>query len=179
MEFLILLNGISFNELMEARLIVEPELAARAAERASDEQISDIKMQLDRMETSGTDQAELIHHDLLFHQAIFQAAGNRVCGQMFAVVHRSLERLMGLTAQIVDASHTVGLHRRIHRAIARREPEEARHRMLEHLLDARDLLKRAVDRAGQSQLQSRIALLSPQGSKMVRPAVRKRMRKNA
>ena len=34
MEFLILLDGISFEELMEARLIVEPELAARAASRA-------------------------------------------------------------------------------------------------------------------------------------------------
>src|SRR4051812_32961453 len=31
MEFLILLDGITFGELMDARLIVEPELAARAA----------------------------------------------------------------------------------------------------------------------------------------------------
>src|SRR5947209_6518001 len=32
-EFMIIVDGISFTELMEARLIVEPELAARAAER--------------------------------------------------------------------------------------------------------------------------------------------------
>ena len=34
MEFLILLNGLSSYELMEARIIVEPELAARAWELA-------------------------------------------------------------------------------------------------------------------------------------------------
>src|SRR5439155_17548637 len=42
MEFLILLDGISFHELMEARLIVEPELAARAARRATAEDISEL-----------------------------------------------------------------------------------------------------------------------------------------
>src|SRR5262249_5698395 len=40
MEFLILLDGLSFHELMEARLIVEPELAARAAARAAPEDIA-------------------------------------------------------------------------------------------------------------------------------------------
>src|SRR5215470_2253663 len=37
MAFLILLDGISAHELMEARIIVEPELAARAASRATEE----------------------------------------------------------------------------------------------------------------------------------------------
>ena len=163
MEFLILLNGISFDELMEARLIVEPELAARAAERATDQQIASIGRELDSMRASGG-QRLLVHHDLLFHQAIFQAAGNRLCAQMFAVVHRSLEQLMGMTAQIVDASHTVNLHRRIYRAIARRDGSEARQRTLEHLLDARELLTRAVDRAKQNAVQNKIAMLVPRGA---------------
>src|SRR5215470_2292074 len=50
LEFLILLDGISFHELMEARLIVEPELAARAAERASDDDLAEIRRELRAME---------------------------------------------------------------------------------------------------------------------------------
>src|SRR5690348_16934468 len=46
MEFLILLDGISFEELMDARLIVEPELAARAAERATPESLAQLRQSL-------------------------------------------------------------------------------------------------------------------------------------
>ena len=146
MEFLILLDGISFHELMEARLIVEPSLAARAAERASVDDIAEIRRELTAMETG--DSARLTAHDLLFHQAIFRAAGNRVCGQMFAVVHQSLEKLMRLTSQVVKPEHTLNLHRRIFRAISKHNAEEARLRMQEHLLDAKDLLIRAVEEQG-------------------------------
>ena len=52
MEFLVLLDGISFHELMEARIIVEPELAARAASRATQEDIAKLRTCLAEMEKS-------------------------------------------------------------------------------------------------------------------------------
>lgn len=158
MEFLILLDGISFHELMEARLIVEPALAARAAARASADDVADIRKELTEMENG--DSRGLVAHDLLFHQRIFRAAGNRVCERMFAVVHRSLESLMRLTSQVVTPEHTLTFHSRILRAIAKHNPEEARLRMEEHLLDAKELLIRAVDQQGQADLQNRIAVLT-------------------
>ncbi|HYP06844.1 MAG TPA: FadR/GntR family transcriptional regulator [Bryobacteraceae bacterium] len=158
MEFLILLDGISFHELMEARLIVEPALAARAADRASDEDIADIRRELIAMQTG--DPSRLTAHDLLFHQAIFRAAGNRVCGQMFAVVHRSLENMIRLTSQLVTPDHTLNLHRRIFEAIRKRKPEDARRRMEEHLLDAKSLLVRAMKDREQTDRQTQIAVLS-------------------
>lgn len=163
MEFLILLDGISFHELMEARLFVEPELAARAAVRASDEEVAEIRRELVLMEDSQSDQETFVQHDLMFHQAIFRAAGNRVCNQMFSVVHRSQRKLMELTSQVVHADHTLTLHRRIYNAIRKRDPQEARQRMMEHLLDARDLLMRVVEKQNQSHLQERISDLSSKG----------------
>ena len=68
---------------------------------------------------------------------------------------------MELTSQVVHAEHTLALHRRIYNAIRKRDPDEARQRMIEHLLDARDLLLRAVEKQGQSHLQERISELSP------------------
>jgi len=162
MEFLILLNGISFHELMEARLIVEPELAARAAVRATAEDLAVLRREMAAMEESGKKKTRVTQHDLQFHQAIFSAAGNRVCSMMFTVVHQSLHRLMELTSRLVPVEHTLHLHSRIYTAIRRADADEARKRMAEHILDAKGLLARANDEQQSSNLQNRIQALSSQ-----------------
>ena len=165
MEFLILLDGISFHELMEARLIVEPELAARAAQRSSPEDIERIRGELEAMEKAGDDLSTFVAHDLDFHKGIFEAAGNRVCTSMFSVVHQALDKLITITSQMVDHNHTIELHRRIFEAIRKRDSVEARRRMAEHLLDAQGLLVVAVENEGQTKLQNRILSLVSQTAK--------------
>jgi GntR family transcriptional repressor for pyruvate dehydrogenase complex len=161
MEFLILLDGISAHELMEARLIVEPELAAQAALRATPEDIAQIRKEYTAMQRAA-DTNTLVEHDLLFHQAIFRVAGNRVCELMFSVVHRSLKELIMRTSQLVDPEHTLVLHRRILNAIRKRDPDEARRRMSEHLLDVRKLVNRATGEKDQSNIHRRIARYASQ-----------------
>ncbi len=155
MEFLILLDGITFHELMEARLIVEPELTARAAARATMEDIAELRGVLKGMEEARGDHARFVEQDLLFHHTIFRIAANRVCGLMFTVVHQSLAKLIHLTSQVVPAEHTLALHRRIFHAIRRRDAEEARRRMTEHLDDARGLLLRAAEEQASVGVRSR------------------------
>lgn len=167
MEFLILLDGISFHELMEARLLVEPELAARAALRASEEDIAEIGRELRAMEAAKDDHARFVTHDLLFHQAIFHAAGNRVTSLMFSVIHKSLEKLITITSQVVEPDHTLTLHRRIYQAIRKRDQEESRRRTTEHLVDARDLLTRAAEKQSHFAMAARIQTLN---KKAPRPA---------
>jgi GntR family transcriptional repressor for pyruvate dehydrogenase complex len=170
MEFLILLDGLSFHELMEARLIVEPELAARAASRATLEDVAELRQTLDDMEASRPDHERFTECDLLFHKTIFRIAGNRVCSLMFTVVHQSLERLIQLTSQLVEPEHTLQLHRRIYTAIRRKDPDEARRRMTEHLEDARELFKRAAAMQAQSSLQNRIGELTSAAVGAAKPA---------
>lgn len=155
MEFLILLDGITFHELMEARLIVEPELTARAAERATAGDIRELRAVLAAMEAAEDDPAEFIAQDLLFHHTIFRIAANRVCGLMFKVVHQSLAKLIRITSQVVPAEHTLALHRRIFHAIRKRDAAEARRRMTEHLEDARGLLVRAAEKQAELGVRSR------------------------
>ena len=149
LEFFILLDGISLEELMDARLIVEPELAARAAVRATPETIASLRESLTRMRARAGQHAELIEEDLRFHRTIFQMADNRVCSLMFSIVHELLHGLMEITSQMVDLDHTVKLHNRIFTAIRKGDAAEARARMFAHLTDARELLLRS--RAAQSQ----------------------------
>jgi GntR family transcriptional repressor for pyruvate dehydrogenase complex len=160
MEFLILLDGISMEELMDARLIVEPELAARAAARATPELLAELRDSLTRMRQSSNGYAELIEADLRFHRTIFQMADNRVCTVMFSIVHQSLHSLMEITSQMVKLEHTVRLHTRIYTAIRKRDSAEARARMAAHLTDAKDLLLRSRDAQLRTRVGERFARLS-------------------
>ena len=161
LEFLILLEGISFQELMEARLIVEPELAARAASRATRDDLLALQGALSRMEASTGDPAGFAQADLHFHQAVYRAAGNRVCTILFTVVHQSLEALIRITSGLVEPESMVSFHRRIYVAIRKGDAEAARERMREHLHDSAELLVRGADARARGLLTDRLALLRP------------------
>ena len=160
MEFLILLDGISFHELMEARRIVEPELAARAAMRATAEDVAELVAVHALMEENKADSVRFVEADLQYHQSLFRISGNRVCSMMFTVVHRSVHKLMELTSSLVDPEHTLGLHRRITAAIKKGDADEARQRMVEHLEDATGLLARAAAKDKATKLLSRVRKLN-------------------
>jgi GntR family transcriptional repressor for pyruvate dehydrogenase complex len=160
MEFLLLLDGISFEELMDARLIVEPEITARAASRATPQQVEALGRSLAQMEESSDRHDELIQGDLEFHRIIFQMAANRVCSLMFSIVHESLHSLMELTSQMVDLEHTALLHRRIYNAIRKGQAEEARARMFAHLTDAKQLLMRSHEVRVKAHIGDRMSRLT-------------------
>lgn len=168
LQFLILLDGITFHELLEARLIVEPELAARAAVLGTAEDQQALERAIAQMEESVADADRFIASDLEFHQAVYRAAGNRVCTMLFTVVHQSLEELVRFTSVLTKPEHTIRLHRRILTAIRRRDPDAARRRMREHLEDARALLARGADAQARSSLEGRLDVLRP--AHRIRPA---------
>src|SRR5713226_4550791 len=58
-EFLILLDDLSHHELFETRMIVEPELAARAAERATTDDLAALRRAIVAMEKACTIQVRL------------------------------------------------------------------------------------------------------------------------
>lgn len=139
-EFMIIVDGISFAELMEARLIVEPELAARAAERATANDLIDLRAALDAMKASRHDLTVRVQHDLTFHETIARASANRVCQRMFSAIHKATNKGMALTTSVDDFKVTIRFHEAIYKAIWRREPEQARRHMIEHLLNTKSLI---------------------------------------
>jgi GntR family transcriptional regulator, transcriptional repressor for pyruvate dehydrogenase complex len=160
MEFLILLDGISFQELMEARLLLEPGLAARAAERATPVEIAELSRLYRAMRDNKRDEAKLVEYDVLFHQAIYRIAGNRVCSVMFTTIHQSVHQLVAVTAQLVDPEHTLLLHRRILSAIRSNDPERTRQRMSEHLQDVMSLVTESDAARAQTRVLSRMKKFS-------------------
>jgi GntR family transcriptional repressor for pyruvate dehydrogenase complex len=156
MEFLFLLDETSSQELIETRLMVEPTLAAKAADQASREHLLLLRQTIAEIEAAGTDQFRIIEADLLFHRTILQASGNRLCSRLFQVIHRSLMNMMMLTSQLVDRDHTLAFHQAIFESIQRRDGLEAERHMRDHLIDARALLLRARQSQADERLRKSI-----------------------
>jgi GntR family transcriptional repressor for pyruvate dehydrogenase complex len=138
-DFLVLLDDLSQHELFETRLMMEPELTARAAERATAEDISTLRNAIFALERSKTTR-ERLNADMAFHEAIFRASGNRICHLLFKGIHRTLLMSMGQLSDRVSLEHPLMFHRRIYTAIRERDPDAARQAMQEHILDARNLV---------------------------------------
>ena len=140
MEFLFLLDDTTLQELIEMRLMVEPALAAKAAERATAADIALLRQATLDLESSEQDRVQLVASDLLFHRAIFQASGNRLSSRLFHMIHRGMLNMMMVTSQLVDLQHTLQFHVPILEAIEQRNPKQASSLMADHLLDAQQLV---------------------------------------
>jgi len=135
LEFLLLVDGITFSELYEARRIFEPELAARAARRHTEDELLQLEESVAEMKRhfeSGS-LAEVATCDQRFHRLIWEMAGNRVCLRMFVPLHRTMTDSFAVTWSIHDYSNAISSHAGILEAIRTGDPEAARRHMNEHL----------------------------------------------
>jgi GntR family transcriptional regulator, transcriptional repressor for pyruvate dehydrogenase complex len=144
LDFLVLLDDLSHHELFETRLIVEPELAARAAERATAEDLHSLRAAVTAMQNS-TNTEERLAADMAFHDAVFRASGNRICQLLFKRIHRTVLTSMSHLSNRVALEQPLIFHKRIYTAIRAHDAEAARQLMREHILDARSLLLQKPD----------------------------------
>src|ERR1035438_8307839 len=135
LELMILIDDIPASELFETRMIIEPELAARAASRATSEDFAKLRQSIVDLERSRSRQ-ERIEADSAFHDAIFVASGNRICSLLFKAIHREVLAGMAQTIPRIQTERPLGYHRKIYDAIRDRKPEDARRLMLEHIAEA-------------------------------------------
>jgi GntR family transcriptional repressor for pyruvate dehydrogenase complex len=157
MEFLFLLDDTSVQELTELRFLMEPALAAKAAERANSEDIALLRQSITDLESSEEDRIKLVASDLLFHRAIFQASGNRLMGRLFHTIHRAMLNMMMVTSQMVDLEHTVAFHKPILAAIEQRNAPLASKLMTAHLKDATHLLMQTQEQEKERLLRDHMA----------------------
>lgn len=128
------LNNITIEELLEARRVLEPPLAALAAERATPEQIAFMEEAIDAAEGNLDDNAVLRDSDRNVHTAIAEAAGSPVLRAVTEWAFEVLQpRLKELIVSVVDEELIVQQHWAMVRAIGRRKPVEAEAATSAHL----------------------------------------------
>jgi GntR family transcriptional regulator, transcriptional repressor for pyruvate dehydrogenase complex len=161
MEFLFLLDDTSLEELTEMRLMIEPTLAAKAAEHANMQDIALLRQSIVDLGHSKHDRVRLVASDILFHRAIFQASGNRLAARLFHTIHRAMLNMIMVTSQLVDLEHTLHFHQPILESIEQRNPELAARLMTDHLNDARHLLLNSRSQEKSRKLREHLATTSP------------------
>lgn len=137
-----------FEELFEARFLIEPYCAGLAASRHQRGQLEAIAGLADEMR-SGYESGELSYGafaklDAELHRALINATGNAYFSEIFAKLHAHLQlfRLLRDSRVTEDA---LTEHDRIIRAIRRRDSETATKAMTAHLSASRSRLRKAYD----------------------------------
>jgi len=146
LDFLILVDGVSIQELFEARRIVEPELAARAAKRRSEKDLEALRSTLDAMKTAleNADIEELAENDLRFHEVIWQASGNRVCQRMFSSLQRIMSQSLRVTTSLRSDSAPLSAHEAMYYAINEGNSIKARQLMTDHLAEGESTIQKSA-----------------------------------
>ena len=125
--------------LVEVREILEPEIAALAAVRATDQDLATMRDALEVMDNAGRDSDAFIEADLDFHLALAEAAAN-------PIVLSLIDSIVGLLREQRLRIFRIGggpergqhHHKRILEAIERHDPQGARAAMQAHLLQVRE-----------------------------------------
>jgi GntR family transcriptional repressor for pyruvate dehydrogenase complex len=128
-------------ELIEARKIIEPALAARAAVNAREEEIERLEEILCRQEEKTRRSEPVLEEDSDFHYTIALAARNSVVRRMVDLLMDLLRASRSRNMQIPGRlARSLAGHRRVLAAIRSRDPRAARAAMLRHIREIEQIL---------------------------------------
>ena len=119
-------------DLLEIRLMLEPEIAAMAAVHAGAQDLKEIAAQCSAVQKQIDAGEDYTQGDMLFHRLIARACGNRVVANLLPVIHSSIALCIDITGWIYRED-TRREHRRITDALLRRDAAGARYGMITHL----------------------------------------------
>lgn len=132
-------------EIIAFRRLIEPALAAMAAASASPEHAISISKGFEAMAASQGDTIAYYEADRAFHQAIFDATGNRFVSCLGAVVSTVLDLSFSIQQRsLLKLGDALGLHNAVSRAIGKGAAKEAQEAMLSLLGKAEKELGEAL-----------------------------------
>lgn len=145
------LHDVPFIEVLKAREVIEPALAAAAAENATDDDIAALQASVDRM-AGHTEQAEFVEENRIFHSLVAQASKNEVMAIFWSTISiLAAGEQHGINYTSRNQRHVIDFHQGIVDAIRARDAQRAASLMGEHLGELERLLgKRYQNLIGQA-----------------------------
>lgn len=113
------------HQLFEMREIIEPAAAARAAERASDDEIRALGLAMDGIQNEPRGSPTQIQADIDFHMLLLEASRNPMLRSLGAMIQSTLEITFSLGWRTVMADDAVLQHRDVYEAVRDRQSEAA------------------------------------------------------
>jgi len=135
LSLLAVLHGFTFDNMFEARLVLEVSVAGLAAERATGDELATLAEELAAMYATIDDPQQYLIHDIRFHRAIAASSGNPILATLVEMVSAVMyDRRRATIGRAHDFKESLAMHQRVYRAIRARRPDEARAAMEEHIL---------------------------------------------
>lgn len=132
-------------ELLDVRRMIEPGLAARAAKNATDEEIARMGEIIERHEAKLRRGEQAIDEDSDFHYTIALAARNSVVLRVLDVLMDLLRESRSRALQVPGRpKRSFEGHRRILRAIQRRDAKAAEAAVRQHLGEIEEVVMRQI-----------------------------------
>lgn len=131
-------------ELLEVRLLLEPEIAASAAIRATEEDKIRVKELCDATEELYRKGEDHIPMDIAFHTCIGQCSKNRVVEVLLPVINTAIMTFANLTRRQL-MRETIDTHRAVTDAILAGDSLGAKSAMMMHLTYNRQAILRLRD----------------------------------
>ncbi|HEX4212944.1 MAG TPA: FadR/GntR family transcriptional regulator [Candidatus Dormibacteraeota bacterium] len=146
----LLMGGDNADEVVEARRLIEVELAGHCAARASAEEVAGIERQLLTMGETLGDPERFTDADAEFHYAIARAARNRVLFQVLETLHNVVRVWIYRNfVQFSDeTTQSYQQHVPIYEAIRAGDVEGARLAMAAHIDQATQRLQITIEQDG-------------------------------
>jgi DNA-binding FadR family transcriptional regulator len=127
---------------IELRLIVEPEAAALAAARATEDDVQQLEHWLEAMVDAAAGGESVVGYDSAFHVAIARATRNDMLADLVSALADAVRPSRELSFQPAHAlQQAVEDHREILRAIVAQDPRAAREATRLHLHHIADLIR--------------------------------------
>lgn len=136
-------------DLLEFRMMIEPQTAYMAALNALPGQIEELERLCDQMDQMDAENRERVQPDTRFHICIAEASGNLVMPNLIPIIQEAIELFIHYTKR-EKTRETVAAHRDILEGIRRHDPEWARDMMSMHLMFNRQELRRVAQERGES-----------------------------
>ena len=121
--------------LLEMRLLIEPGVAALAAQRRRDEDLAQMKMLLDKMDNAYLHGEDYSPYDAEFHSMIARAACNGVVERLLPTIHESIQAGYHHTQRVEGSYQRASqCHLDMYRGIMEHDSERARQAAQRHMM---------------------------------------------
>ncbi len=148
-------DGEFLIQLTEIRLALEPLAASLATQRATEQDISNIKETFLTLEKTVGNEKEWAKADLYFHQSIYDASHNDLLISMLKLLRKGLiisrEKTMSALSLFPEPQfeepnlEVLQRHKALHDALVARDTDEAQVRAIEIMVRAKQLLEKMVE----------------------------------
>lgn len=133
------LHGFQTWQMFEARIILESNIAALAAERGKEEHHMALAEEVAEMFAVMDSPADYLIHDLTFHRILGLASCNPIIAALIETLTSSLyDNRRKTVERAIDTRESAEMHRELYRAIRAHKPLEARKLMEQHLRMAQE-----------------------------------------